>query len=163
MIAGFAASKQKWYKITEWKNSGQIQMCKKTRSACIGTKFKRGPTNKEAIVSYFLINKDALPHYGGTYELEGYLYGNTNVCLILLDLPPGEGPKLHSHPYEEIFILQEGSATYTIGSTTLEAKAGQIAIVAAGVPHKFVNSGSGRLRQLDIHHSPKFITDWLEN
>jgi mannose-6-phosphate isomerase-like protein (cupin superfamily) len=60
-------------------------------------------------------------------------------------------------------VIQEGSATYTIGSTTLEAKAGQIAIVPAGVPHKFVNSGSGRLLQVDIHHSPRFITQWLED
>ncbi|HYA99319.1 MAG TPA: hypothetical protein VED37_03800 [Ktedonobacteraceae bacterium] len=43
------------------------------------------------------------------------------------------------------------------------SKAGQIAIVPAGVPHKFVNSGSGRLLQVDIHHSPRFITHWLED
>jgi mannose-6-phosphate isomerase-like protein (cupin superfamily) len=62
-----------------------------------------------------------------------------------------------------VFIIQEGSATYTIGATTLEATAGQIAIVPAGTLHKFVNSGPGRLRQADIHHSPRFITEWLEN
>ena len=73
------------------------------------------------------------------------------------------GPKLHVHPYEEVFLIQEGCATYTIGSTTLEARAGQIAIVPAGIPHKFINSGSGRLRQVDIHHSPQFVTQWLED
>jgi mannose-6-phosphate isomerase-like protein (cupin superfamily) len=62
-----------------------------------------------------------------------------------------------------VFVIQEGKATYTIGSTTLEATAGQIAIVPAGAPHKFINSGSGRLRQVDIHHSPRFITEWLED
>jgi mannose-6-phosphate isomerase-like protein (cupin superfamily) len=60
------------------------------------------------------------------------------------------------------FVIQAGTATYTIGAATLEATAGQIAIVPAGVPHKFVNSGSGRLRQVDIHRSPRFITEWLE-
>jgi mannose-6-phosphate isomerase-like protein (cupin superfamily) len=34
-------------------------------------------------------------------------------------------------------------------------------IVPAGVPHKFVNSGSGPLRQLDIHASRSMITTWL--
>ena len=62
-----------------------------------------------------------------------------------------------------VFVIQEGHATYTIGSTTLDATAGQIAIVPAGVPHKFINSGPGRLRQVDIHHSPRFITEWLED
>ncbi|HET8844354.1 MAG TPA: cupin domain-containing protein [Ktedonobacteraceae bacterium] len=114
-------------------------------------------------MDYTIVNKHELPHSGDIYhELEGYLYGNTSVSVILVDIPPGEGPKLHSHPYEEIFIVQEGQAIYTIGSTTLEAKAGQIAIVPAGVPHKFVNSGQGRLLQVDIHNNPKFITEWLE-
>ena len=115
------------------------------------------------MVNYFIVNREQLSRDGNTYELQGYQYGSTNISLILVDMPPGEGPKLHVHPYEEVFVIQEGWATYTIGSTTLEAKAGQIAIVPAGVPHKFVNSGSGRLLQVDIHHSPRFITQWLED
>jgi mannose-6-phosphate isomerase-like protein (cupin superfamily) len=114
-------------------------------------------------VDYTVVNRDELAHYGETYEFEGYLYGNAGVCVILVDMSPGEGPKLHQHPYEEIFILQEGAATYTIDSTTVAARAGQIVVVPAGAPHKFINSGSGRLRQVDIHHSPRFITQWLED
>ena len=114
-------------------------------------------------MDYTIVNLDELVRSGDTYEFEGYLHGGAGVCVILVDMAPGEGPKLHKHPYEEVFIIQEGRATYTIGSTTLEATAGQIAIVPAGVPHKFINSGSGRLRQVDIHHSPRFITQWLED
>jgi quercetin dioxygenase-like cupin family protein len=114
-------------------------------------------------VKYTIVNMDELARSGGTYELEGYLHGNAGVSVILVDMAPGDGPKLHKHPYEEVFIIQEGRATYTIGGTTLEAKAGQIAIVPADVPHKFINSGSGQLRQVDIHHSPRFITQWLED
>ncbi len=64
--------------------------------------------------------------------------------------------------YEEIFIVLEGQATYTVGSDTVQARAGQVLIVQPGVPHKFVNSGSGRLRQIDIHASDRFVTEWLE-
>src|SRR5215470_7205027 len=113
-------------------------------------------------MSYTIVNREELVRDGDSYEFQGYLHGDSNLSIILVDVPPGGGPKLHKHPYEEIFILQEGQATYTIGETTLEAKAGQIAIVPAGVPHKFVNSGSGRLRQVDIHHSARFVTEWLE-
>ena len=113
-------------------------------------------------MKYLVVKRDELSRFGDTYELEGYRHGNTPISLILVDLPPGEGPKLHAHPYEEVFVIQQGCATYTVGSTTLEAQAGQIVIVPAGVPHKFINSGSGRLVQVDIHHSPQFITQWLE-
>jgi mannose-6-phosphate isomerase-like protein (cupin superfamily) len=34
-------------------------------------------------------------------------------------------------------------------------------VVDAGQPHGFVNSGEGRLRQIDIHLSPSFDTEWL--
>jgi hypothetical protein len=30
------------------------------------------------------------------------------------------------------------------------------------VPHRFVNSGDGPLRQVDIHEGERFDTEWLE-
>jgi mannose-6-phosphate isomerase-like protein (cupin superfamily) len=114
-------------------------------------------------VSYTVVNKDELENTGSTSEFEGYLHGDTDVSFILVDMPPGEGVRLHKHPYQEIFILQEGVATYMIGTTTLEARAGQIIIAPADTPHKFVNSGEGKLQQVDIHLSKRFITEWLED
>jgi mannose-6-phosphate isomerase-like protein (cupin superfamily) len=70
---------------------------------------------------------------------------------------------LHRHPYAEIFVVQDGEATFTVGDDTMEASGGQILIAPAGVPHKFVNSGGGPLRQLDIHLSDHFVTEWLED
>ena len=113
-------------------------------------------------MSYTVVNKDALQNYGNSSEFEGYLYGDTEISFILVDMRPGEGVRLHQHPYQEIFIIQEGTATYVVGTTTLEARAGQIIIVPADTPHKFVNSGEGKLRQVDIHLSKRFITQWLE-
>jgi len=67
------------------------------------------------------------------------------------------------HPYKEIFVIQEGAATFTVGSSTVEAHAGQVIIVPADVPHKFMNSSDRRLRQIDIHVTRQFITHWLED
>ena len=39
---------------------------------------------------------------------------------------------------------------------------GQMAVVDPQQPHAFVNSGAGILRQIDIHLSPRFVTEWLE-
>ena len=102
--------------------------------------------------------------YGGTsYEFEGHRHGDTNVSFIVVDAPPGSGPKLHKHPYEEVFVVQEGTVTFTAGDEVIEVGGGQVVVVPAGVPHKFVNSGAVRLRQIDIHASERFITEWLED
>ena len=102
------------------------------------------------------------PGYGeDANEVQGYNH-SAAVSVIVVDAPPGGGPKLHRHPYEEVFVIQEGTATFTAGDETIEASGGQIVIVPGGVPHKFVNTGEGRLRQVDIHASDRFITEWLE-
>jgi mannose-6-phosphate isomerase-like protein (cupin superfamily) len=107
---------------------------------------------------YLVFNADQLTDS----ELEGLEAGGVNASLIFIDNLPGQGPRLHRHPYHEIFIGLEGHSTFTVGSMTVDAGAGQIVVVRPGVAHKFVNSGTGRLRQIDIHASPKFITEWLE-
>src|SRR5712691_9772420 len=102
-------------------------------------------------MNYIVVNKDELQNSENTSELEGYRHGDTDISFILVDMQPGEGVRLHQHPYQEIFIIQEGVATYRVGTTTLQARAGQIIIAEANTPHKFVNSAEGRLRQVDIH------------
>jgi mannose-6-phosphate isomerase-like protein (cupin superfamily) len=109
-----------------------------------------------------VINMNELPHRATSHTFEGYRYGDANVSLFLTDAPPGSGPRLHTHPYAEVFVVQEGQATFTAGDATIQATAGQIVVVPAGMPHKFVNSGSGRLRQISIHTSERMVTEWLE-
>jgi len=94
-------------------------------------------------------------------ELQGRHLG-AGVSIIVVDAPPGSGPKLHRHPYEEVFVVQEGTATFTAGEETIQATSGQVVVVPAGVAHKFVNTGTGRLRQVDVHASGRFVTEWLE-
>jgi mannose-6-phosphate isomerase-like protein (cupin superfamily) len=60
-------------------------------------------------------------------------------------------------------VVLEGQATFTAGEDVIDAVGGQIVVVPAGVPHKFVNSGTGPLRQVDIHPSGQFITEWLDD
>ena len=114
-------------------------------------------------MNYIVLNRDELPRDENTYEFEGINYQDSEVSFIWVDMPPEGIVRLHTHPYKEIFIIQEGVSTFTVGSTTLEAVAGQIIIVPADVPHKFMNSSDRRLQQIDIHVSKHFITDWLED
>ncbi len=115
-----------------------------------------------AATNYKILNRDDLPFDGNTYEFEGLQFPGTEVSFIWVDMPPGGGVRLHKHPYEEIFIIQEGKAAFTVGTANLKAHAGQIIIVPAGTAHKFANAGEQRLRQIDIHVHKQFITQWLE-
>jgi len=84
-----------------------------------------------------------------------------NVSVIAVDLAPGEGPAVHRHTYPEVFVVVDGQATFTIGGEERVVCGGEVAVAPAGVAHRFVNSGSGRLRQVNIHESPRFDTEWL--
>jgi mannose-6-phosphate isomerase-like protein (cupin superfamily) len=112
----------------------------------------------EADADYMVFDRDQLTDS----ELQGFEAHGVNASLIFIDNRPGEGPRLHRHPYHEIFIVLEGHSTFTVGSETLKATAGQVIVVRPGVAHNFVNSGEGWLRQIDIHANSKFITEWLE-
>ena len=92
---------------------------------------------------------------GGTaYEFEGHHYGDTGVSFIVVDAPPGSGPRLHRHPYEEVFVVQEGSATFTAGDEVIEAGAGKVVVVPARrltrSPHLYEHV-SGSSLDLPIH------------
>jgi mannose-6-phosphate isomerase-like protein (cupin superfamily) len=101
-------------------------------------------------VSYTILERVDLPYDGNTYEFQGVQHNDTNVSFIWVDMPPGGTIRLHKHPYEEIFIIQEGMATFAVGSATLEARGGQIIIVPSEVPHKFMNLSDKQLKQIDI-------------
>jgi mannose-6-phosphate isomerase-like protein (cupin superfamily) len=111
---------------------------------------------------YTVLKRDDLPRDGNTYEFEGAQYDDTDVSFIWVEMPPGDTVRLHQHRYKEIFIVQDGSATFTVDSTVLEVKVGDIVIVPAGVPHGFTNSGTTMLRQIDIHCTKVISTQWLE-
>ena len=55
-----------------------------------------------------------------TADFEGEAHG-PSVSFVLVDMPPGEGVRLHTHHYAEIFVVQQGHATYTVGKETIAA------------------------------------------
>ena len=92
---------------------------------------------------------------------EGRDHGGTTSGFLVLAMPPGGGPGLHTHPYDETFVVLEGKAVFTAGDETVEAEAGLIVVVPGDTPHKFVNSGDGVLRMVTIHANDHLIQDDL--
>lgn len=94
-------------------------------------------------------------------NLKGIDHGAT-ISLILDHSEPGQGPRLHKHPYDETWVVIEGHLIFRAGEEELEAGPGDIIIVPPDVPHKFINRGSGPANLVCIHASPTFVTEWLE-
>jgi mannose-6-phosphate isomerase-like protein (cupin superfamily) len=78
------------------------------------------------------------------------------------EVQPGAAVALHRHSYEELFIIQQGRASFTIGETVVEAQAGDIVVIPAGVPHRFRNTGAEPLVQTAVHAAGAIAIEWLE-
>jgi mannose-6-phosphate isomerase-like protein (cupin superfamily) len=101
------------------------------------------------------------PSPRGTIRFEGESYGS-GVSFFHVHNQPGEGPDLHRHPYSETWIVESGTARVTADGDELEAGPGDIIVVTPNTPHKFKNSGAGRLDILCIHDSPQIVQEDLE-
>ena len=99
------------------------------------------------------------PHRG---SVNGEVLATQITVLAYGNDEPGLGPKLHVHPYDEVFVIQQGRARFFVGDEVIDAEAGETVLGPAGLPHKFVNLGPGRLQTLDIHLSPRWIQTDLE-
>lgn len=102
------------------------------------------------------------PSPGGTIQFEGEPYGS-EISFYWVNNEPGAGPVLHRHPYSETWIVRAGSACFTVDGKEFDAEPGDILVVSAGTPHKFRNTGDGRLELICIHASPRMIQEDLEN
>lgn len=94
-----------------------------------------------------------------TVFFEGREYGS-GISFFLVDNDPGQGPGLHRHPYSETWTVLEGEAEITIGEDRLTARAGDTAVVGPRVWHRFVNSGTGRLRIMCVHASDTLVQEF---
>jgi mannose-6-phosphate isomerase-like protein (cupin superfamily) len=110
----------------------------------------------------YAIHKTDLPLIGSSYNFVGADHQNVAVSIFLLEAQPGRGAPLHVHEYDEIVIIQEGRSRFVVGDEIREAVAGDILVVKAHTPHGFLNIGEGVLKQVDIHHSPRFQQQNLE-
>ncbi|MDX6458150.1 MAG: hypothetical protein QOE55_1847 [Acidobacteriaceae bacterium] len=110
-----------------------------------------------------VINQSQLPFVGMSHEFVGRDHGGVGISFFLVIGEPGRGPRLHKHDYDEIVYVMEGRSKWTVGDQERDATAGDVLIVRAGVPHKFVDTGDGPLRQIDIHLNAAFETVWLED
>lgn len=98
---------------------------------------------------------------GKTNRIEGVSHGAT-VSVILSRNAPGHGTRLHRHPYDETWVVQEGSITFQAGDAVHHARPGDVINVPAGTPHKFTSDGPGLCDVVCIHPSPSIVEEYLD-
>jgi mannose-6-phosphate isomerase-like protein (cupin superfamily) len=104
---------------------------------------------------------DALEHGEHSHEFVGAEHGDVPFSVILVHSQPGVGPKLHRHPYAEVFVVHDGEATFRIGDDTVVVSGGNVVVSPPGEAHGFTNTGPGELRLTAIHGASVFNTEWL--
>ncbi|MFY9683556.1 MAG: cupin domain-containing protein [Candidatus Sulfotelmatobacter sp.] len=109
-----------------------------------------------------LIHQSQLPFVGMSHEFIGAEHGGVAASFFVVIGEPGRGPRLHKHNYDEVVYVIAGRAKWIVGNEERDAAAGDILIVKAGEPHKFVSADDDPVRQIDIHLNPAFETVWLE-
>lgn len=101
------------------------------------------------------------PFASRTMRFEGAEHGS-EISFFFVDNEPGQGPALHRHPYSETWIVVEGEATISIDGSSMVARRDDTAVVGPMLWHGFTNTGSGRLRILCIHASPRIIQEFMD-
>lgn len=90
-------------------------------------------------------------------HFDGTTFGVNVTVLNFTQETRGDGPTLHVHTYDEIFILRHGQGVFKIGHVCIEAKEGDVLFGPANIPHAFKNNGDTPLETIDIHLSEKWI------
>jgi quercetin dioxygenase-like cupin family protein len=72
------------------------------------------------------------------------------VSVIETAPPPGAGPPLHHHDFDEAFYVLDGELTFRLRDETLVAHAGDLVFAPRGAPHTFANLSDAPARQLIV-------------
>jgi quercetin dioxygenase-like cupin family protein len=92
-------------------------------------------------------------------RFEGRDHG-AQMSFFVTDHPPGGSVPQHV-PYEEVFIVREGTATFSVGGREIEADAGTVVIVPPRTAHGFENRGETPLKLVSIHPLDHVEQEWL--
>lgn len=95
-------------------------------------------------------------------ELEGAATSGEVSVILVNTGSAGTGPRLHQHPYPETFVLVVGDVHFWVGDDDFIATGPSFQVAPALTPHRYEVVGSSHVQMVDVHASPRFLTEWLE-
>lgn len=107
------------------------------------------------------VNRSTIdPSWFGRFE--GKNIGTHATILFFSTNKIGDGPPLHTHEYDELFLIGSGRAQFTVGEKTFVAEKSDVVLGPANVPDQFENLGPDPFQTTDIHLSDHFEQVELE-
>jgi quercetin dioxygenase-like cupin family protein len=86
--------------------------------------FMRNPANKIATESQY------------AKDIEGFVYdGADGSQMAFWTYPDGGVAKVHTHPYDEYFVVVEGQYTVIMGGKRIPVRVGEEFLIPEGTPH----------------------------
>ena len=103
--------------------------------------------------TYFLSQSDGARRqlFAG---VNAHVLWGSNLMLALVDLQPHSVVTEHSHPHEQMGMVLEGRAEFTIGGETRVLGPGDMYLMPSGVRHK-VTALDVPVRALDVFNPPR--------
>jgi quercetin dioxygenase-like cupin family protein len=95
------------------------------------------------------------------HVLEGQQYGFEALSFMMIEVRPGDGPPLHSHPSEAAHIALAGTATYVLDDQRFTVAGPYVVKIPAGVPHTFLNIGGEPMRLIIVFADSRLSWDAL--
>ena len=106
-----------------------------------------------------LVSFETLSTTGAGVRFEGADHG-AEVSVIVVRMAAGDQPTMrHRHPYPEVWIVEQGEATFDVGERSIIAPARHIVVAPPHVPHRFRNTGSTDLHLVSVHGVPRFVIE----
>lgn len=88
--------------------------------------------------------------------------GAAASAAVYFELDPGASVGVHTDTAEEVVLVLEGQGEARLADETSALRAGQLAVVPAGVPHDLRNTGDGVLRVLGFFASASVVHVFAE-
>jgi quercetin dioxygenase-like cupin family protein len=108
-----------------------------------------------------LLVSPRLGRIAGRHLFEGAAFGLAQLTVVVGESHPGQGVPLHRHDCVELIVVHAGRGNYTVGETTSEVGAGEVVVIPAGVPHRWVNHTAEPLVHTAIFPTDRFALEAL--
>jgi unsaturated pyranuronate lyase len=105
-------------------------------------------------MSSYFVDKSECSHHRIFPGVDIYTICGQQIMLSLVEMEPHAVVEEHSHPHEQLGLMLEGEADFTIGGIHMHVTAGQMWRIPGGVIHKVV-AGERPVRAIDVFHPPR--------
>ena len=85
-------------------------------------------------------------------------FSSLNATVTTYSFEPGARFPIHSHPEEQVTLIEEGDVAFTAGDEVHELSAGAWSVVAGGLPHG-IRAGDHGARIVAIVSPPRRSND----